>query len=110
LITIQVALMAINSTTVGIVLTKIRDLIEKSGKADAFKTTKKEMVFGMNEQIVLIVVTLLFFLIQSSTWLSANPGWKDLVDTLTMSCFFYAILILYDNSKSVFVILDFDEK
>ena len=43
LVALLVALVAINSATLGIILTKIRELLDKSGNNGAFAKTKKEI-------------------------------------------------------------------
>jgi hypothetical protein len=51
---LQVALLAVNAATLGIVLTKIRELIDKIGKSEAFEATRKEMMMSIKEQVALI--------------------------------------------------------
>jgi hypothetical protein len=108
LVTILVALLAINCTTLGIVLTKLRELIDSSKKGGAFSGTKKEMMRSINEQIVLIVTALVLLLIQDSKWLESHVCFTGLIQVLVMACFVFAIMILYDTAKSVFVILDYE--
>ena len=109
LITIVLALLAINTTTLGIVLTKIRELIDKYDNKN-FKETKAQMLLSVNEQIVLVIIAILLFIISDSSWLAANQNFKMLIDVSCVSVFFYDLHILYDTSKSVFIIIDFKEK
>jgi hypothetical protein len=51
---LQVALLAVNAATLGIVLTKIRELIDKIGKSEAFEATRKEMMMSIKEQVALM--------------------------------------------------------
>ena len=106
LVTILIALLAINCTTLGIVLTKIRELIDSSKEYRAFDKTKKEMLLSIKEQIVLIGISLVLLLIQDSKWLQLHLCFVNLVQMLIMTCFVYGIMILYDTAKSVFVILE----
>lgn len=109
LINIQIALLAINAATLGIVLTKIRDLVDRGLPLCAFNSTKKEMLLSIKEQIGLIAVALIVFSTQDAKSLPiAIP--KMLVETLALACFFYSLAVLYDTAKSVFVILDFEER
>lgn len=66
LITLLVALLAINATTMGIVLTKIRDFIDKQGGSECFKDTRQQMMLSVKEQIGLIVVGTLLLTISKA--------------------------------------------
>jgi hypothetical protein len=104
---ILVAVLAINSATMGIVLTKIRDLVDKHGGEDKFQATKKEMLLSIKEQIVLIGAAIVLLTAADSTYLVG----KDMVLLLIHSCvvgvFVYAMRILYDTAKSVLIIIDY---
>jgi hypothetical protein len=105
------ALLAINAATLGVVLTKVRDLMDKSGTtADAFKKTRAQMILSIREQTGLIIVSLLLLMAEKSALVSK-------IDTLTLACSIllpaclaYALIILYDTITSVFVVLDFGNK
>ena len=57
LITILVALLAVNAATMGIVLTKIRDLIDQNNAGSKyFLGVKMQMLLAVKEQIGLIVL------------------------------------------------------
>ena len=107
LITIIIALMAINTTTLGIVLSKIRDLTDDYNK---FQGTKKQMSIAIIEQITLISISMIFFIILDSEFISVYNNIKSLFDVLCISIFIYDLMILYDMSKSVFVIINFDKR
>jgi len=47
LVTILFALLAINAATLGVVLTKIRDLIDSTDKSGSFAETRKQMLFSI---------------------------------------------------------------
>lgn len=108
LITILVALLAINATTMGIVLTKIRDLIDKNGGADCFRATRAHMLLSVKEQIGLIVIATSLLAIKSGTALARLPNMPLLVDSVLTGIFVYALIVLYDTAKSVLIIVDFD--
>jgi|WetSurMetagenome_2_1015567.scaffolds.fasta_scaffold463323_2 hypothetical protein len=107
LITLLVALIAINSATLSIVLTKIRELLDKSGQQGTFSNTKKQMILSVNEQIVLIVVTMLLLIVQDSDFMKSHVWYITFLNVLIIGCFIYALRILHDTAKSVFVILDY---
>lgn len=46
---IQIALLAINATTLGIVLSKIREIIDELDNKTAFDDAKKEMLLSIKE-------------------------------------------------------------
>lgn len=105
MINIQLALLAVNAATLGIVLTKLRDLVDKGVDPTAFKGTKNEMLLSIREQIALIVVVFVVLSLQSAKNFSLMvPG--EVFDTLLLACFAYELIILYDTANSVFVLLD----
>lgn len=107
LVSLMIALIAINSATLGIVLTKIRELIDRTNNHGSFIRTKKEMILSINEQISLVGISLLLFSIEDSVWLTKHSSLVSLVDILIISCFVFALIILYDTAKSIFVIIDY---
>lgn len=107
LITLLVALIAINSATLSIVLTKVRELLDKSGQQGAFANTKKQMILSVNEQVVLIIVAMLLLIVQDSDFIKLHVEYVTFLNVLTIGCFVYALRILHDTAKSVFVILDY---
>jgi hypothetical protein len=107
LVVILVAILAINSATLGIVLTKIRELIDKSGAPDLFDATKKEMLWSVKEQIILIGVSLALLMIHQSAWMKGHSTLEPFIEVIVISCFVCGITILYDTAKSVFVIIDY---
>ncbi len=109
LITLLVTLIAINSATLSIVLTKIRELIDKNNLKVNFSATKKEMVLSINEQVILIAISIFFLMILDSEFLKNHQEYIIPINILVISCFVYGIRILYDTAKSIFVILDFKE-
>ena len=110
LITILIALLAINSATLGIVLTKIRDLVEKHGNAQCFNSTKQNMILSIREQIALIIFAVIFLTVVSSNIVKAYTNLKSLIDATIVGIFAYALFVLYDTAKGVLIIIDFDIK
>ncbi|MDH5571053.1 MAG: hypothetical protein OEY89_04760 [Gammaproteobacteria bacterium] len=108
LITILIALLAINTATLGIVLTKIRDLVEKHGNAQYFNTTKQQMILSIKEQISLIVFAVIFLTVVSSSIIAGYTNLKMLLDATVVAVFAYALFVLYDTAKGVLIIIDFD--
>ncbi|AEF81718.1 hypothetical protein [Leadbettera azotonutricia] len=106
LITIIIALLAINTATLGIILSRIREIINNL-KQDYFINTKKQMLSSITEQIILVIISIIFFIINDSNWLIKNSEYRELIDTFCISLFIYDLIILYDTSKSIFIIVNF---
>ena len=106
LITILVALLAINCTTLGIISIKLREIMDVEKAHGSFDETRREMLLSVKEQITLIGASLLLLVLQDSKWFQQYLYIPDIVKTLIVTAFVYAIVILYDTAKSVFVILE----
>lgn len=105
LINIQIGLLAINTATLGVVLTKLRDLVDSGIPLAAFSRTRKEMLVSIKEQVALIVTSLALLSVgEAKSMPFVVP--TDLLQILLIACFAYSLLILYDTAKSVFVVLD----
>jgi hypothetical protein len=108
LITLLVALIAINSATLSIVLTKIRELIDRNGADKSnFVNTKAQMILSIKEQILLVLISMIILMILDSTLIKAHKDYVIFINTLLIGTFIYELRVLYDTAKSVFVILDF---
>jgi hypothetical protein len=108
LVTILVALLAVNAATMGIVLTKMRDLIDKNGNGDAFNKTKKNMLLSIKEQIGLIILATIILSIKSSPAIQSVQNMPLLFNSIITGIFVYALLVLYDTAKGVLIVVDFD--
>lgn len=107
LITLLIALIAINSATLSILLTKIRELIDKTGQINSFNSTKKQMILSIKEQVSIVFVAILFLIIQDSSFIKLHNEFELFLNVSITGCFIYALRILYDTAKSVFIILDY---
>lgn len=108
LVTILVALLAVNAATMGIVLTKMRDLIDKNGNGDAFNKTKVNMLLSIKEQIGLIILATIILSIKSSPTIQSVQNMPLLFNSIITGIFVYALLILYDTAKGVLIVAEFD--
>ncbi|UTW01197.1 hypothetical protein KDW99_08755 [Marinomonas rhizomae] len=108
LVTILVALLAINATTMGIILSKIRDLIDKHGGDEFFKNTKKSMLISIQEQIGLIIAATIVLAAKSSEVIKQIDNLPLLLNSITTAIFIYALLVLYDIAKGVLIIVEYD--
>jgi len=107
LISLLVALIAINSTTLSLVLTKIREISDKNKNQLDFSNTRKQMILSINEQIVLIIFSTIFLMVLDSIFIKNHQEFSVLIHTLIISTFVYALIVLFDTAKSVFIILDY---
>lgn len=109
LITILVALLAINAATLGLVLTKIRELIDKKGGgSEFFISTKSNMLLSIKEQLVLIVLSVIFLSARYSEIVNAVDEAVYFFNVAVLFVFFYALHVLYDTAKSIVLIIDYD--
>lgn len=104
LINIQIGLLAINTATLGVVLTKLRDLVESGVPLNTFSSVRREMLLSVKEQVALIISSLALLSISDAKGISFQIP-SDLLQILLIACFAYSLLILYDTAKSVFVVL-----
>ncbi len=108
LITLLIALLAINLTTLSIVLTKIREIMDINDyDNNSFQATQHELLLSIKEQVALIFISLIIFTILKSAYITTHMDYEVIPEILITSCFVYAIMILYDTAKSIFIIIDF---
>src|SRR5690606_21966360 len=98
LVTILVALLAVNAATMGIVLTKMRDLIDKNGNAEAFKKTRRNMLLSIKEQIGLIILAAIVLSVKSAPVVQSIENMPLLFNSIVTGIFVYALLVLYDTA------------
>ncbi|TVP15052.1 hypothetical protein AYI87_05030 [Shewanella sp. KCT] len=108
LVTILIALLAINATTMGIVLTKVREMVDSKGSAGCFKRTRDQMLLSIKEQIALIVIAIGILSIKGSEHIIAIDNVELLLNVVIIGVFVYSLMVLYDTAKSVLIIIDFD--
>ncbi len=108
LISLLVALLAINITTLGIILTKIRDILDKNNlDGNYFKKTRQQMLISIKEQLGLILFSAILLIVKKSILIRDLTTIEQIIDIFLTACFIYAIFILYDTAKSIFNLLDF---
>ena len=109
LILIIIALMAINTTTISIIMTKLRELADKYG--GDFTRTSVELKWSICEQVWLIIIGILLFILKHSEVVrNILPHHDFIFQVLIVAIFCFSIHILYDTANSVFIILKFEEK
>lgn len=109
LITMLVALMAINTTTRGVLMTKLREISDKTN-AD-FSRTLVELRSSMVEQLWCIVIALAASMFYASGRFQGLVPWPEIVfGGLLASVFVASMSNLYDTGQAIFVILRNENK
>lgn len=104
IVSLQIGLLAINTATLGVVLTKLRDLVDKGVPLSKFSSTRAEMLLSIKEQVALIASAIVILSLEGAKALPfAVP--EGLLRVLLITCFVYSLQILYDTAKSVFIVL-----
>jgi hypothetical protein len=107
LINLLIALLAINSATLGIVLTKMRELIDKFGDENSFARTKSEMMLSVKEQFGLIILAIITQTALSSAYTLNHQQLRDCLMVIVCGIFVYSLMNLYDTAKSVLIVIDY---
>ena len=107
LIILLVALMAINTTTGSVVISKLKEI---NDKADAdFSQTMIELRLSVIEQVWYIVIALIASILFASPVISKILYWPELIFGGVLAAIFIASLHnLYDTAHSIFLILQYE--
>lgn len=109
LITILVALLAVNAATMGIVLTKIRDLIDQNeGGGEYFLGVKTQMLLAVKEQIGLIVLGTTLLAVKAAPAVDTYENLPLFLNAVIGGIFVYGLTVLYDTAKSVLIIVEYE--
>ena len=104
ILTILLTLLAINTATLGLIATKIHEILSKYPKLN-FDKTIKEMHFSLKEQVFLIILSICVLVIDCSK--IVNFVHKELIlNALLYAVFFFSIYILWDTGKAVFILIN----
>lgn len=104
IIGLLLTLLAINTATLGLIASKIQDIIVKYPKID-FSITIEEMKKSLLEQIILIMVSIITLLLMDSAIITYE--FKGVIgNTILTTVLIYAVNILWDTGKGVFVIIE----
>lgn len=104
LITLLVALLAINTTTSSVIMTKLKEIAEKTG-AD-FGRTISQLKHSIVEQIAYVVVAVIILILAGSQKVLALHNSAEFVLTGALAAVFVAAIHnLSDTANSIFVIL-----
>lgn len=104
IIGLLLTLLAINTATLGLIASKIQDIVVNYPKFD-FSETISEMKISLIEQLVLIgisVITLLFIDSEKITFDLKN----DIGNVILTTVLIYSVNILWDTGKAVFIVIE----
>jgi hypothetical protein len=104
LITLLVALLAINTTSIGLIASKARELADKHGHD--FGLSIRSMQHSIVEQIILIVIAIIVSVIQNSVVVRGLLPYHDIIWTTVLAAvFIWAIQVLRDTASGIFDVL-----
>lgn len=104
LVTLLIALLAINTTTSSVVLTKLKDISDEN-KIN-FPLTVNELKKSVIEQVYYIITAILFLmLLDSSMIISIHKNIEAILKVGLVSVFVASMYSLYDTANSIFIIL-----
>ncbi|MDX7800497.1 hypothetical protein SJS42_17845 [Aeromonas caviae] len=112
LVTILIALLAINAATMGIVLTKVMDIVEKNNGfgISCFSKTRTQMLISIKEQIVIIVLAIALLILKNSPIVLNIENSELLLNSSITACFIYSLSILYDTATGILVIINYSDE
>lgn len=107
LILLLVAILAINTTTISVILSKMREIADKNSEVD-FGRTIGAMKHSTLEHIYLVGGAVALQILKGSVLICEKlPYAQFFADSLLIGIFIFSIHIVYDTAKSVYVILDY---
>lgn len=107
LILLLVAILAINTTTISVILSKMREIADKNPGVD-FGRTIRAMKHSTLEHIYLVGGAVALQIIKGSDLVCKKLLYAEFIaDSLLIAIFIFSIHIVYDTAKSVYVILDY---
>lgn len=112
----MVGLFAINSATLGVVLTKMRDIIDRINSDPlkklslnptvVYESTREQMLLSIKEQIGLLLCAMIFLVMTKASFVISGSIIHFFVDVGIISVFMYDLMIMYDTSCAVLTIID----
>lgn len=101
LITILVTLLAINTATTAVILTKMSEISRQHGRPvnDIFAATKQQMKLSFQEQIGLIAAGMVLSVVSTNKgYVFESPVVNISLEILLATVFIYALFLLYDTA------------
>jgi hypothetical protein len=105
IVIILINLLAINTATTGIVLTKLKELSEINNNFD-FTESYNELKNALKEQVILILLSLIILIMKDSKVIKGILPYHDLIfDSIITAIFINALDTLRDTGKAIFLII-----
>lgn len=103
LLILLIAVLAINTTTVTVLIDKI-GRIQLDNPRTSFEPTRQEIHKSIVEQIVLISIAIIILILSNSNYVEANTQLDISSTAILTAILIYDIMILWDSVNAVFVI------
>jgi hypothetical protein len=104
IIGLLLTLLAINTATLGLIASKIQDIVENHPEFD-FSSTIKEMKTSLIEQLVLIGISVVALLLMDSGKIELTSK-NDIGNVILTTVLIYSVNILWDTGKAVFIVIE----
>lgn len=108
-IMLEIALLAMNIATLGMISSKLYEVLEKNREGNIDKT-RKELNLALIEQITLIVVCFMSLIIFDNNKAINVIGLSNyrefILNVILLASLIYYLFITWDIGKSVFIIID----
>lgn len=104
LISLLLTLLAINTATLGLIASKMQDIVVDKPQFN-FSRTIKEMKLSLLEQIILIIISIITLVLQDSKVVVVNHK-DEISNIILVGVLIYSINILWDTGKGVFVVIE----
>ncbi|ABG58450.1 hypothetical protein [Cytophaga hutchinsonii] len=109
LIVILITLLAINTATISLIISKMQEIAEKH--IIDFDGAIKEVKKSLYEQIILIALAIVFLILKDSSVIKTTFKYHDVAfNTIIGSIFINSIDILRDTGVAIFEILKFNNR
>lgn len=109
LITLLLALLAINTTTISVIMSKLREITSETGLS--FAASIKSMKHSVVEQVILLIAAVVVLILKTSASIAANfTGAGYIANVLLIAIMLYAVQVLYDTANGVFVIAEREDE
>ena len=108
LITVQLTLLAINTATSGLIVSKMQDIKKDNPELD-LKPISQSLSSSLKEQIILIVIAIVLLVIIDShvTEKVIYTNYVDFIlEVMVIAVFINSVQILWDTGKSIFLMVD----
>jgi len=105
LLSLLIVLLGINLPALGIILTKMRDIIDDTKNPGAFEGAKKAAILIIYEQLGLIVVAVVLLMLLQSRVASEHEVVLRVSQKGLIACLVYGLAILHNIACSQFAIL-----